>query len=85
MGKERYTLVAHPLRTKVSTNGPMRLGRSPSMSLQKQSLASAHQPEDTLRAMKTLQQDRIREQNERNKKVKKQTAGSDRSSALPKI
>ena len=33
MGKEKYSLVSYPLRTKVSTGRPYLEGKSPSMSM----------------------------------------------------
>jgi hypothetical protein len=83
-GKEKYTLVAHPLRTKVPTGKPSLMGRSPSMSVQRRiSNNELKEPEETLLAMKHLQQERIRDQH---LKMSKNSAGSSRlSSALPLI
>jgi hypothetical protein len=56
MGKEKYTLVAHPLRTKVPTGKPSLMGRSPSMSMQRRiSNNELKEPEETLLAMKMMQ------------------------------
>lgn len=55
LGKEKYTLVAIPLRTKITTGRPMHLGKSPSMSLSKlKEQSMAGEPEQALAEMKQL-------------------------------
>jgi hypothetical protein len=57
IGKGKYTLVAYPLRTKITTGRPMHLGKSPSMSMTKLKEQSLfNQPEETLAEMKQLLQ-----------------------------
>ena len=86
IGKERYTLVQHPLRTKVTTGKPAQLGHSPSMSVfrkqQANQIANSLQPEDTIASMKRLQKDRLKEQHERHMQNKK---GNTSDTSLPKI
>lgn len=59
-GRDKYTLVSKPLRTKVATGRPAQLGFSPSMSVlkSKNSVAHAGKPEDTLAHMKHLLRER---------------------------
>jgi hypothetical protein len=59
IGKGKYTLVAYPLRTKITTGRPMHLGKSPSMSFSKlKEQSMMHQPEETLAEMKQLLQNK---------------------------
>jgi hypothetical protein len=50
MGRERYSLVQIPLRTKVSTGRPFKEGKSPSMSLIQSTQDNNYK--ETLREMK---------------------------------
>ena len=55
MGRQKYTLVAYPLRTKVKTGRPTHLGKSPSMSIGKLKEHSMMlEPSEALFEMKQL-------------------------------
>jgi hypothetical protein len=53
MGKEKYSLVQIPLRTKVSTGRPFKEGKSPSMSMM-QGSSQEDRYAETLREMKQM-------------------------------
>lgn len=59
-GRDKYTLVQKPLRTKVGTGKPRQMGMSPSMSVIKNrnSIDRAGKPEETLAHMKHLLRER---------------------------
>ena len=67
MGKEKYSLVSIPLRTKVSTGRPYLEGKSPSMSIMAPSqnmhgggADERHHYQETLKEMKQMIQERAK-------------------------
>lgn len=66
MGRERYSLVQIPLRTKVTTGRPYQQGKSPSMSMMHtQGDDSTDRYKDTLREMKQMLMDKVKDGNKK--------------------
>lgn len=62
MGRERYSLVQIPLRTKVTTGRPFQQGKSPSMSMMlPQNEESTDRYKETLKEMKQLLVDKVKD------------------------
>jgi len=83
MGRERYSLVQIPLRTKVTTGRPYQQGKSPSMSMmQTQGDDSSDRYKDTLREMKQMLLDKVKDTK---KPDKFGHSGTKKGSYLPQI
>lgn len=79
MGREKYSLVQIPLRTKVSTGRPFRDGKSPSMSMMQMSNEERYQ--DTLKEMKSMLHERVKD----NKKQDQGSSAKKGKGILPAI
>lgn len=61
MGKEKYSLVQIPLRTKVKTGRPFMEGKSPNMSMNQSVSGGEESYKQTLKEMKQLLMEKVKD------------------------
>jgi len=83
MGRERYSLVQIPLRTKVTTGRPYQQGKSPSMSMMHTQVDdSTDRYKETLREMKQMLIEKVKDPKKPGEKAVTNSTGK-KGSYLP--